>query len=64
MGKGEFIHSSGDAGVKIESLVKGAPNFNKKRLDSFVKAKRMVNSLGKNGVDLLAELPAYNAAEL
>jgi len=64
MGKGEFIHSSGDAGVKIESLVKGASNFNKKRLDSFVKAKRMVNSLGKNGVDLLAELPAYNAAEL
>lgn len=64
MGKGEFIHSSGDAGVKIESLVKGAPNFNKKRLDTFVKAKRMVSSLGKNGVDLLAELPAYNPAEL
>lgn len=64
MGKGEFIHSSGDAGVKIESLVKGASNFNQKRLDTFVKAKRIVSSLGKNGVDLLAELPAYNPAEL
>lgn len=64
MGKGEFIHSSGDAGVKIESLVKGAPNFNQKRLDTFVKAKRIVSSLGKNGVDLLAELPAYNPSEL
>ena len=64
MGKGEFIHSSGDAGVKIESLITGAPNFNQKRLDTFVKAKRMVTSLGKNGVDLLAELPAYNPSEL
>jgi len=64
MGKGEFIHSSGDAGVKIESLVKGALNFNQKRLDTFVKAKRIVSSLGKNGVDLLAELPEYNASEL
>ncbi|MFK7983747.1 MAG: NlpC/P60 family protein [Saprospiraceae bacterium] len=64
MGKGEFIHSSGDAGVKIESLIAGAPNFNKKRLATFVKAKRMVTSLGRNGVDLLAELPAYNPSEL
>ena len=64
MGKGEFIHSSGDAGVKIESLVKGAPNFTEKRFSTFLKAKRMVSSLGKNGVDLLAELPAYNPSEL
>lgn len=64
MGKGAFIHSSGDAGVKIESLFEGAPNFSKKRLETFVKAKRMVTSLGKNGVDLLAELPAYNPSEL
>ncbi len=64
MGKGEFIHASGDAGVKIESLIAGAANFNQKRLDSFVKAKRIVTSLGRNGVDLLAELPAYNPSEL
>ena len=64
MGKGEFIHSSVDAGVKIESLVKGASNFNQKRLDTFVKAKRIVSSLGKNGVDLLAQLPEYNPSEL
>ncbi len=64
MGKGEFIHASGDAGVKIESLIAGAANFNQKRLDTFVKAKRMVTSLGKNGVDLLTELSAYNPSEL
>jgi len=63
-GKGEFIHSSGDAGVKVESLVKGTPNFAKKRLETFVKAKRMVSSLGQNGVELLAEMPAYNPSEL
>ncbi len=63
-GKGEFIHASGDAGVKIESLMEGAPNFSKKRAETFVKAKRMVSSLGQNGVDLLAELPAYNPSEL
>lgn len=64
MGKGEFIHASGDAGVKIESLISTAANFNQKRLDTFVKAKRIVTSLGKNGVDLLAELSAYNPSEL
>lgn len=64
MGKGEFIHASGDAGVKIESLIQGAKNFNQKRLDTFVKAKRMVSSLGQNGVELLAELPQYNPSEL
>ncbi|MEM6321118.1 MAG: C40 family peptidase [Bacteroidota bacterium] len=64
MGKGEFIHASGDAGVKIESLVPDAPNFNKKRLDTFVKAKRILSSLGQNGVDILADLPSYNPSKL
>lgn len=64
MGKGLMIHSSGDAGIKIESLIRGAEQFNEKRLHSFVRAKRMLNSLGENGVELLAELGAYNASEL
>lgn len=64
MGKGEFIHSSGDGGVKIQSLRPGATNFSQKRLDTFVKAKRMITSVGQNGVDLLANLPEYNPSEL
>jgi cell wall-associated NlpC family hydrolase len=64
MGEGRFIHSSGDAGVKIENLIPDKPRYNEKRLKSFVRAKRMTTSLGENGVDLLAELPIYNASEL
>ena len=64
LGNGEMIHSSGDAGVKIESLVRGAPNFAEERLQTFIRAKRMLISIGRNGVDLLKDLPAYNAALL
>jgi len=64
LGNGEFIHSSGDAGVKIESLYSDAPNYVEHRQKSFIRAKRMLISLGRNGVDLLKELPTYNAALL
>ncbi len=61
LGNGEFIHSSGDAGVKIESLYSDAPNYAEHRRKSFIRAKRMLISLGRNGVDLLQDLPTYNA---
>lgn len=64
LGEGEFIHSSGDAGVKIESLFPNAPNFAAERLNTFIRAKRMLISLGRNGVHLLKDLPQYNAALL
>jgi len=64
LGNGEFIHSSGDAGVKIESLYPNTPNFAEKRLKTFMRAKRMLISLGRNGVELLKDLPQYNAALL
>ena len=64
LGKGQMIHSSGDAGVKIESLYRKDANFVEHRLQSFIRAKRMLISLGRNGVDLLRDLPAYNPALL
>ena len=64
LGNGEFIHSSGDAGVKIESLYSDASNYVEHRRASFIRAKRMLISLGRNGVDLLKDLPTYNAALL
>ena len=64
LGKGQMIHSSGDAGVKIESLYPKDANFVEHRLQSFIRAKRMLISLGRNGVDLLRDLPAYNPALL
>ncbi len=64
IGNGEFIHSSGDAGVKIESLFSDAANYADSRRKTFIRAKRMLISLGRNGVDLLQDLPSYNAALL
>lgn len=64
MGDGLFIHASGDAGVKIESLLPAADNFAEERLKTFVKARRIITSLRENGIDLLADLEMYNASEL
>ncbi len=64
MGQGKMIHASGDGGIMIESLVRGANDFNEKRLKSFIRAKRILTSLGENGIELLAESPFYNPSEL
>jgi len=64
LGNGQMIHASGDAGVRIESLYRKDANFAEHRLQSFIRAKRMLISLGRNGVDLLRDLPAYNPALL
>ncbi|NCD70997.1 C40 family peptidase [Mucilaginibacter agri] len=45
MGDGQFIQSAGM--VKINSLKQDAPNFDQYRLDRLVKARRMLNSIGK-----------------
>lgn len=58
MGNGKVIHSAGN--VKIESLVRGEPDFAEDRMKTFVRAKRILTSLGKNGVDLVRELEVYN----
>lgn len=58
MGDGKIIHSAGN--VKIESLVSGEPNYAENRVKTFIRAKRMLTSLGENGVDLVRELEVYN----
>jgi len=51
LGQNEFIHSSGR--IKINSLDKSKKNFSAYRYDSFIKAKRIITSINKNGVKLL-----------
>lgn len=57
LGDGKIIHSAGT--VKVESLKKGDPDFVTDRLKSFVRAKRVLTSVGENGVELLSESDLY-----
>ncbi len=57
LGDGKIIHSSGS--VQIESLNKEDDSYNESRFSSFVRAKRILNSLGENGVHLLRDSPFY-----
>lgn len=57
IGNGKIIHSS--ERVQVESLVYGDEGYNGYRVATFIRAKRMVTSLGENGVGLLAESPFY-----
>lgn len=56
-GEGKMIHSAGN--VKIESLRRDDPDFNEERLNTFVRAKRILGSEGKNGVTLLKDSEFY-----
>lgn len=51
LGNLEFIHSSGK--VQINSFNPVKKNFAEDRLKTFIKAKRILTSLGKNGVNLI-----------
>jgi gamma-D-glutamyl-L-lysine dipeptidyl-peptidase len=51
IGNEEFIHESGM--VQINSFDKSKKNYSHFRYTQFVKAKRIINSAGKNGVHLL-----------
>jgi cell wall-associated NlpC family hydrolase len=57
IGDGEFIHSSGF--VKINNLKKGKKDFSIQRLNTFIRAKRIITSLDKNGVYLIINHNAY-----
>ena len=48
MGGGKIIHAA--ELVKIESLIRGEENFAEERVQTFIRAKRMIGSEGKNGV--------------
>ena len=54
LGNLEFIHASGR--VRINSLDKSKSNFAEGRLKTFIKAKRILTSLGNNGVKLIKDL--------
>lgn len=56
-GDGEIIHSSGM--VKIESLRRGDEDFNEYRLKTLVRAKRMLETPGENGVQLIRQSSVY-----
>jgi hypothetical protein len=57
MGDGRIIHSAGT--VKINSLRRSDPDFNEYRLNTFVRAKRLLSSIGENGVQRLEETAYY-----
>lgn len=57
LGDGRIIHSAG--AVKVESMRRGDPTFVEDRLESFVRAKRILSSIGENGVELLADSGFY-----
>lgn len=61
LGDGKIIHSTGT--VKIQSLKRGDPDFAENRLKTFVRAKRVLTSLGENGVELLKESAFYETDE-
>ncbi len=54
IGNGEYIHSSGY--VRINSLDKEKSNFIQRRYDTFLRAKRILTSLDKNGVHLIRSI--------
>jgi gamma-D-glutamyl-L-lysine dipeptidyl-peptidase len=57
MGNGKMIHSSGR--VRIESLKRGEPTFTEYRLKTFLAARRMLTSDGKDGVVPVKNLNLY-----
>lgn len=57
LGDGKIIHSSGT--VKQESLNRKHADFNSYRFETLVKAKRMTENIGKNGVQWLNDVKGY-----
>jgi len=61
-GDGKIIHSSGK--VQEESLRPGDPTYNDYRMQTFVRAKRVLQAPGEYGTELLTESPFYALPEL
>ncbi len=57
IGNNDFIHSAGE--ISIDSFDKNKPNFNEYRLKQFIRAKRVLSSLDKNGIYLLKNFGQY-----
>ena len=54
----EFIHEAGK--VKYNSFDKNAKNFSKYRLNNFAESKNIIDSIGKNGIELIKDNKFYN----
>ncbi len=66
IGNEEFINSAAHyAGrVLITSLDKSSPLFNQYRYDTFIRAKRILTSVGKNGIERIRDDSLYNRIPL
>jgi len=53
IGDGEFIHAAGR--VKINSLDPSRDNYSAYRYNSFIRAKRVLTSVGKNGIEKITQ---------
>ena len=58
LGDGDYINAAGK--IKINSFSKGKPNYSAYRDDSFVCAKRILNSIDSNGVITILNNKFYN----
>ena len=58
LGDGDFINAAGR--IRIDSFSKDKPNYSAYRDDSFVCAKRVLNSIGSNGVTTIENNKFYN----
>ena len=58
LGNGKMIHSS--ERVRVQSLRRGDPDFAPERVKTFVRAKRMLENIGANGVKPLSGHPQYS----
>lgn len=57
IGNKEFIHAAGR--VKLNSFDKDAANFNEYRLNHFIRAKRILNSIDQNGISSIKKNKFY-----
>jgi cell wall-associated NlpC family hydrolase len=53
IGDGEFIHAAGRG--KINSLDPSKDNYSEYRYNSFIRAKRVLTSVGKNGIEKITQ---------
>ncbi len=58
LGDGDFINAAGR--IRIDSFSKDKPNYSAYRDDSFVCARRVLNSVGSNGVTTISNNKFYN----
>jgi len=61
VGDGVYIHASGK--VKLNSLRKDSPIFSQYRLNSFIRAKRILGSFDQNGIRQIKKCKFYSAAK-